>query len=494
MSWATIARRVDALTALLDAEDALAFSLDPTTPPPFEHWLENEVQIESDNPDVRGAIPFQLHPYQRERVQAWVEGDSEVILKARQLGFTWLVAAYALWTAAYHPSSHVAVFSKSGREMRKLLRRIRFIWRRLPPGLQAGGVPARESFAFANESVITGFPSTEDAGIGETNRLVIFDEWAFHPYGEANLAAVLPTISAGGQFIALSTADPELGPTGHFHDAYQAAAAGESGFQGVFVPWWARPERQTAGGSPDPAWLDHERRRYASLTSEAFDAFYPANPEDAFQGRDGLVYPMFDPQHHVRETPPVPWDETWSRRYATDYGGGDPSAVVVAGTWRGVGEGFSRIHVYGLHYRSSGAPTVEEIVGYLGQWSGDVGWTQGEGDPAPGGEVINASLRASGFPCRRGHAKRDEGIGLVGQYLERGWLTFDPSCAALFRELRSYRWKPGTDPNSKERYATKTPADHHADALDALRLLVVGVWRDELNSSGFREVYSHVEW
>lgn len=211
----------------------------------FIDFLESYVQIESDDKRQRGSIPFHLYPYQRDRAEAWGDGDSEIILKARQLGFTWLAAAFALWTAAYHPSSHVAIFSAGAREMRKFIRRVRYVWKRLPVELQAGGVPAIESFAFANESMISGFPSTEDAGIGETNRLVVFDEWAFHAYGAENLAAVLPTIAAGGQLIAMSTADPQLGPTGHFFDAYMAAAEDESSeFTAVFVEWWARPERQ----------------------------------------------------------------------------------------------------------------------------------------------------------------------------------------------------------------------------------------------------------
>src|SRR5690349_2131903 len=34
----------------------------------------------------RGAVPFRMFGYQRERARAWEAGESEIILKARQLG------------------------------------------------------------------------------------------------------------------------------------------------------------------------------------------------------------------------------------------------------------------------------------------------------------------------------------------------------------------------------------------------------------------------
>jgi hypothetical protein len=253
----------------------------------------------------------------------------------------------------------------------------------------------------------------------------------------------------------------------------------------VFLPWSVRPDR-------DAGWLAARRLEHAD-DEAAFYANYPEMPEDAFRGREGLVYPEFGEARHLRSAPPVAWEETWERRFSADYGGGDPTAIVVAGTYRRAGESFSRVHVYDVFYRQTGAPTIEEMAAFLGQWSRDSDFTQGEGDPAPGAEPTNASLRALGFPCRRGYARRGEGIGIVRQYLENGWVSFDAErCAPLVHEMRSYRWRPQTDPNSRERYATATPVDHHGDALDALRLLLAGLFRDEMSAGGFGQVYEAV--
>lgn len=48
------------------------------------------------------------------------------------------------------------------------------------------------------------------------------------------------------------------------------------------------------------------------------------------------------------------------------------------------------------------------------------------------------------------------------------------------------------DPNSKDRYATGTPHDHHGDLLDALRYCLMGIYRDLMNRRQNRTAYSDV--
>lgn len=429
----------------------------------------------------RGPIAFVPWPHLIARAEAWQAGGDECILKARQLGLSWLVACYAAWIIWQRASSKVLVISKNEDDAKDVVAHARFVLEHLPwpPKLDTDNVT---TIRVGGGGTCIAKAATKDAGRGSTASLVIVDEAAFHPWAAENFKAYRPTMADGGQLLVLSTAN---GIGGWFHEKFWAAEAGRAeGMTAQFIPWHARPGR-------DAAWLQRERSQYEGNPAE-FQQEYPNTPQEAFVGLEGLVYPMFDRERHVRALPPVPWEETWERRYAIDLGGGDPTAVVRAGTYRRVGEDF-RIHVYGLMYKTSGAASVDELNDYLAPYS-EPGWTQGEGDPAPGGESISASLRALGYPCRRGFAARGDGIALVAMYLERGWLTFSPECEAIFREFASYRWKPQTDPNSKERYATKTPQDHHGDALDALRLLVIGYHRDKFGSEGaFDEVFSEVE-
>ncbi|MDA1010498.1 MAG: hypothetical protein O2888_03380, partial [Chloroflexi bacterium] len=69
--------------------------------------------------------------------------------------------------------------------------------------------------------------------------------------------------------------------------------------------------------------------------------------------------------------------------------------------------------------------------------------------------------------------KRSEGMESVAFLLETDRLTIHAGCVDSIAEFPGYRWRESVDPNSKERYATHTPVDHHADAHDARRYAAV---------------------
>ena len=81
--------------------------------------------------------------------------------------------------------------------------------------------------------------------------------------------------------------------------------------------------------------------------------------------------------------------------------------------------------------------------------------------------------------------RRGDGLAAVGQLLEpdptgRTQLTIDPSCDGSLHEFDGYRWLERVDPNSRERYRTGTPVDHHADAMDARRYAVMAINNDRV--------------
>ena len=79
-----------------------------------------------------GPIAWQPWPTLLTLAQAWARGESTVILKARQLGVSWLVAAYCLWLAMYRPYSKNLVISKSQMDGDEMITRIGFIYDNLP--------------------------------------------------------------------------------------------------------------------------------------------------------------------------------------------------------------------------------------------------------------------------------------------------------------------------------------------------------------------------
>ena len=296
---------------------------------------------------------------------------------------------------------------------------------------------------------------------------MIADEAAAHPYGAENYTAYRPTISAGGQYLCLSTANPELGPAGFYYDMWQTASdeSADSPYSPVFVPWDARPDR-------DEEWLKTERAAYTGFDQE-FDSYYPDTPAAAFVGRSGLVYEQFNRDRHVvpvtsKEMPTsiVPWDQCIRRVAGVDWGGGDPTAVVMLGM-----DSKQHIHQYGEFYQR-GALGLDEIVGYIQRW--DVrGARLSVVVCDPSERFAIETMRSMGIPARKGDNRRGEGIPQVAFLIDHDKLTISPECTNSIKEFAGYRWKKSTDQNSKERYATTTPVDHHADAMDARRYAVL---------------------
>src|SRR5262249_18743958 len=66
--------------------------------------------------------PFRLWPAQHQALQTIAAQRLTVILKARQLGLTWLVLGLVLWRMLLHPAATVLLFSRRDEEATDLLK------------------------------------------------------------------------------------------------------------------------------------------------------------------------------------------------------------------------------------------------------------------------------------------------------------------------------------------------------------------------------------
>ena len=141
---------------------------------------------------------------------------------------------------------------------------------------------------------------------------------------------------------------------------------------------------------------------------------------------------------------------------------GHPTAVVILGM-----DEQQHIHQYAEFYER-GAVDAEQLVEFLSRWPG---LETVECDPSQG-ITINTMVRF-GAPAVPADSKRGEGISFVEWLLKRNRLTIEPSCTESVKEFYGYRWQTRRDPTTKATYATKTPVDNHADAMDARRYAVL---------------------
>jgi hypothetical protein len=221
------------------------------------------------------TIPFKLWGSQIPVLYAIWSTRKVVILKARQLGISWLVCSYVLWHCLFHAGKNVLLFSKGQPYADELIRRIAAMYHRLP-GWMRERLPSLVSdntrdLAWGNGSRIRSMPATAAAGVSFDCSLIVLDEAAFMQHGARLFRTATPTIDNGnGQIIILSTAN---GLGGFFRNLWVKAVSGANNYKPIFLPWWAHPKRDAAfyegvvKDSDDPATVPEN---------------YPANPGEAF--------------------------------------------------------------------------------------------------------------------------------------------------------------------------------------------------------------------
>jgi hypothetical protein len=235
------------------------------------YFINHFVQIEDPQSETSNILPFKLWPRQEDVLQKFLSSMLLIVLKARQLGLSWLVCAYALWLAMFKNSQLILIFSKGQLEATEMVRRITQIYSRLPDWMRRECPISKEKIAeleWANGSRIKSLPSTSSGGRSYTASLVVMDEAAFMFRPRELYSALKPTIDGGGQLIIIST----FGKLGDFfHDTWERAKQRANNFVPVFLSWRARPDRTEE-------WRERVRSEAASVALDMRE--YPEFEED----------------------------------------------------------------------------------------------------------------------------------------------------------------------------------------------------------------------
>ncbi len=190
--------------------------------------------------------PFTLWPAQEEGARALIEHRLLIVLKARQLGWTWIIVALALQKLLFFPVATVLLFSKRDDEAAELLEfRLREMYLRLPEWMRLTKLPkdGMHKMEFPGGSRAMAFATT--GGRSYTATLAIIDEADYVPDLDKMLSAIKPTIDAGGQLVILSTADKSE-PESTFKKVYRGAMAGANDYHPIFHGWRAAPWLRSA--------------------------------------------------------------------------------------------------------------------------------------------------------------------------------------------------------------------------------------------------------
>lgn len=196
---------------------------------------------------VLGRVKFDLYEFQKAVLYQFIKERFNIILKCRQMGITELIALWCLWVAMFHNNKTINIISIKDTVAKKVLRRIKFMYKNLPWYLQTpiingrpGEFGSAQEMQFSNGSTIASIPTSEQAGRSESLSLLVIDEAAAVRWANQIWAAALPTLSTGGAAIINST---PLGVGGWYHKSWVDAIQGVNGINPIRLLWNMHPDR-----------------------------------------------------------------------------------------------------------------------------------------------------------------------------------------------------------------------------------------------------------
>tara|TARA_R110001592_G_scaffold260808_2_gene525580 strand:+ start:1632 stop:3215 length:1584 start_codon:yes stop_codon:yes gene_type:complete len=300
---------------------------------------------------MKGLIPFRTYEYQDDLLQDFNDHRFTIILKARQLGISTIVAAYVVWLMLFHRDKNILVMATKFSTAANLVKKVKAVMRNLPPWIRIADISVdnRTSFELSNGSQIKATSTSGDAGRSEALSLLVIDE-AAHVEGLSELwTGLYPTLSTGGRCIALSTPN---GVGNWFHKTYVESVLEDNDFKPISLPWDAHPER-------DQEWFEKETKNMSRRQiAQELECNFNTSGETVIHPDDigRIQKSVMDPKHRTGfDRNYWIWEE-----YQPEC-----TYLLSADVARGDGADYSVFHVIKLE-------TMEQVAEYQGKPSLDM--------------------------------------------------------------------------------------------------------------------------
>lgn len=252
---------------------------------------------------TKRVIPFDLWDAQRDAADLFETENRLVVLKARQLGLSWLAQAYAVYSMLFDPIQEILIFSKTEDEAIDFLERMRGIYELLPEWMKSETVVVdqKKKWELSNGSRANALAGTRGDSYAAT--MVIFDEADHTTKDFAEMyERAEPTVGDSGKIFVISTSNKDK-PNSFFKSMFSRAYEGLTDYVALFIPWYARPDRSKA-------WHAKTKKNYHNLygSYDEFYGSYPETPAEALGARTLNKY--FPPEWIMRvydDSPPLYW-------------------------------------------------------------------------------------------------------------------------------------------------------------------------------------------
>lgn len=321
-----------------------------------------KIMIKGDAGEDNLVAPFIPNASQMELFKSL--HNRNIILKARQLGFTTAIAIYFLDCALFRENVRAAVIAQSEDTAKTIFRdKVQFAYNNLPAALKAAmplGRDSQSELLFAHNNSSVRVATSARSGTLQYLHVSEFGKICAKFPDRANevITGSIPAVTGDGVIFIESTAE---GQEGHFYDmTVKAMQAGLSGkkpgakdYKFHFFPWWVEPrysvdptdviitpkdteyfdrieqEMQCELSERQRAWWVSTRDSDFSGQSEKMWQEYPSTPKEAFQqSTEGCYYTVqMTAARKQGRICKVPYRPGYKVNTFWDIGSGDGTAI-----------------------------------------------------------------------------------------------------------------------------------------------------------------------
>lgn len=307
------------------------------------YFLKNYGKI--SHPD-RGILPFKTYDFQDDLLGKFRDHRFNIIVKARQLGISTIVAGYISWLLLFYREKNVIVMATKYSTASNMVKKVKYIINNVPDWLKIATVKVdnKHSFELTNGSQVKAVATSEDAGRSEAVSLLVIDEAAHVDNMDTIWAAIYPTISTGGRCVALSSPN---GIGNWFHRTYEDAQNGQNSFISTNLPWSVHPDH-------DEDWFENETKNMSKREiAQEYLCNFNASGETVIEPEhlERLRQEVCEPNHkHINDRNLHIWKPF---NYQSKY-------MIVADVARGDGLDYSVFHILNVG-------NMEQVAEYQGK-------------------------------------------------------------------------------------------------------------------------------
>jgi len=192
----------------------------------------------------KGAVNFDMHPYQIRLVDAIHNNRFTLGKIGRQMGKTITVACYLIHFAIFNDNKEICILANKASAAREVLSRVQYAYEYLPTWLQQGiKTWNKGNIELENGSKIYTGATTASGPRGKSIALLYIDEAAIIENGVADafFASTYPTISSGKESKIIMTSTP-LG-FNHFWKFWNDSETKKNNFVRVEAHYTEHPDR-----------------------------------------------------------------------------------------------------------------------------------------------------------------------------------------------------------------------------------------------------------